>query len=161
MRTASASRWRLSKQFAPPSAPTLLSCTASRCLIWSRTAPTLQRWRSLRPRSRRLARLSSTRASAGTRRVFRRSRRLCRGARSHGSRRSSKGRFACRLLRRTASTPPRSLRRCWRRAAPTWSPWRGRSWLTRTLCAKPPRAARTRSTPASAAIRRASTMCSR
>jgi 2,4-dienoyl-CoA reductase (NADPH2) len=58
---------------------------------------------------------------------------------------------------RTGSTRPRWPRRCWPRAAPTWCRWRGRSWPMPISSPRPPRAAPTRSRPASPATRPAST----
>jgi 2,4-dienoyl-CoA reductase (NADPH2) len=48
---------------------------------------------------------------------------------------------------------PKSPSRCWPKAMPTWSRWRGRSSPTRTSSTRPLKAAPTKSTPASAATR--------
>ena len=138
------------------------SSTGSRCSTWSRAARPGTRSSSSPTRSRTPAPPSSTPASAGTRRGSRRSSPRCRAA--PGGRRPRGSRPRCRVpvVRLQPDQHPRAGRGDpRRRRAPTWCRWRGRCSPTPTSSPRPPRAAPTRSTPASPATRRASTTSSR
>ena len=75
--------------------------------------------------------------------------------------RAAEGRgLGARCAPPTGSTRRRWPRRSWRPARPTWSRWPGRCWPTPTSSRRLPRAAPTRSTPASRATRPAWTTCS-